>query len=138
MSSRSRHLPRRSVLSVPGSSERFLAKAPGVAADMVLIDLEDAVAPSEKSAARGRAAWAVRELDWGDKVVAVRINSWASAHTLADLTAVVTEAGPRLDEVMLPKADSPAEVVAVDLVLRQLEIEAGLEPGQLGIDVQIE
>lgn len=138
MSDRSRHLPRRSVLSVPGSSERFLAKAPGVAADMILIDLEDAVAPAEKAAARGRAAWAVRELDWGDKVVAVRINSWETPHILRDLIEVVVSAGPRLDEVMLPKAQSAAEVVAVDLVLRQLEIEAGLDIGHLGIEAQIE
>ena len=54
MSERSRNLPRRSCLSVPGSSEKMLGKAPGLGADMVFLDLEDAVAPLEKPAARGQ------------------------------------------------------------------------------------
>lgn len=116
----------------------MLAKAPGLAADMVFVDLEDSVAPSEKAAARVLAREALRTTDWGDKVVCVRLNAWDSAHTLRDLTEVVAHAGPRLDTVMLPKVQRPAEVVALDLVLAQIEREAGLAPGHLGIEAQIE
>ncbi|HLK44848.1 MAG TPA: aldolase/citrate lyase family protein, partial [Acidimicrobiales bacterium] len=67
MSERSRDLPRRSCLSTPGSSERFLAKAPTVAADMTFLDLEDAVAPNEKVAARSKVVDAIAKLDWDDR-----------------------------------------------------------------------
>ncbi len=126
------------MLAVPGSSDRFLDKATGLGADMVLIDLEDAVAPSEKASARARAAAAVRTKDWGDRVVAVRVNAWDSSYTLRDLVEVVTTAGERLDEIMLPKVASAAEVVAADLVLAQLEHEVGLADGHIGLEVQIE
>jgi citrate lyase subunit beta/citryl-CoA lyase len=138
MSSRSRDLPRRSCLSVPGSSDKMLAKAPGVPADMAFVDLEDAVAPTEKAAARPRAAAAIREGDWGDRVVGVRVNAWDSPWTAFDVLEVVPAAGERLDIVMLPKAQSAAEVVALDLVLTQAEAAAGLPSGHLGIEVQIE
>lgn len=69
MSQRSRNLPRRSCLSTPGSSERFLAKAPTVTADMTFLDLEDSVAPNEKVAARARVVEAIRTLPWDDRVL---------------------------------------------------------------------
>ena len=138
MSARTRALPRRSCLSVPGSSDRFLAKAPTVDADMVVLDLEDSVLPAEKEPARGRVVGAVRGADWGDRVVCVRVNAWETAWTAFDVIAVVKGAGPRLDEVMLPKVQSPAEVVALDLLLGQVEAGAGLPRGHIGIEVQIE
>jgi citrate lyase subunit beta/citryl-CoA lyase len=138
MSERSRVLPRRSCLSVPGSSEKMLAKAPGLGADMVFIDLEDSVAYGEKAAARARASAALRDTDWGDAVVCVRINAWDSPFTLRDLVEVVAVAGRRLDTVMLPKVQRADEVVALDLLLTQIEREAGLAHGQLGIEAQIE
>jgi citrate lyase subunit beta/citryl-CoA lyase len=138
MSRRSRDLPRRSCLVVPGSSARFLAKAATLPADEVVLDLEDAVAELAKVEARRAVAAAVRSLDWDERVVCVRLNGWASPYTLRDLLEVVGAAGPRLDEVMLPKAASAGEVVALDLLLSQLEQEAGLPAGHLGIEVQIE
>ena len=116
----------------------MLAKAPGLGADMVFVDLEDSVAASEKVAARGLARAAIRDSDWGDAVVSVRVNAWDSAHTLRDLVDVVALAGPRLDTVMLPKVQRPAEVIALDLVLAQIEREAGLPAGHIGIEAQIE
>ncbi len=116
----------------------MLAKAPGLGADMVFVDLEDSVAAREKVAARGLAVAAIRDSDWGDAVVSVRVNAWDSAHTLRDLVDVVALAGPRLDTVMLPKVQRPAEVVALDLVLAQIERESGLPAGHLGIEAQIE
>lgn len=138
MSSRSRNLPRRSSLAVPGSSDRFLQKATGLPADEVILDLEDAVAESEKAGARARVATAIRELDWGERVVCVRLNGWSTAHTYADVIEVVSASGPRLDEVMLPKAGSPGEVAALDLLLTQVERNAGLDPGHVGVEIQIE
>ncbi len=138
VSVRSESLPRRSCLAVPGSSERFLAKAAGLPCDEVILDLEDAVAESGKAPSRRLVADAVRRLDWGERVVCVRVNSWSSPHTYKDVIEVVSAAGPRLDEVMLPKAGSAAEVVALDLLLSQVERDAGLAVGGIGIEVQIE
>ena len=138
MSARSRALPRRSCLSVPGSSERFLAKGPNVPADMTFLDLEDSVAPIEKEAARARVVDAIKNLDWGDRVLCVRVNAWDSKWTAYDVLDVVGNAGDRLDEVMLPKVQSAAEVVALDLLLAQVEAHAGLPIGHVGIEAQIE
>ncbi len=115
-----------------------MAKAPSVRADMTFLDLEDSVAPAEKVAARARVAEAVRSLAWDDRVLCVRVNAWDTPWTYGDVIEVVGSAGPRLDEVMLPKVQSAAEVVALDLLLTQVEKNAGLEPGQIGIEAQIE
>lgn len=123
---------------MPGSNERFLAKAPGLGADEYLLDLEDAVAPADKAAARPRVAAAARDADWGDAVLAVRVNGWESPWTYLDVIDGVGAAGPRLDTVILPKVQRAAEVVALDLLLSQVERSVGLPAGQLGIEPQIE
>src|SRR5205807_4459959 len=138
MSERTRYLPRRSCLSVPGSSEKMLGKAPGLPADMVFIDLEDAVAPLEKEASRAKAVDAIKNHDWGEKVVCVRVNAWDTKWTYGDVIEVVGNAGERLDEVMLPKVQSAAEVVALDLLLTQVEANAGLPHHHIGIEAQID
>ncbi len=138
MSQRTRQLPRRSCLAVPASSEKMMAKAAALPADMVFLDLEDAVAPLEKEGARAQAADAIKSHDWGEKVVCVRVNSWDTKWTAFDVIEVVGEAGERLDELMLPKVERAAEVVALDLLLNQVEIRAGLPPGHIGIEAQIE
>jgi citrate lyase subunit beta / citryl-CoA lyase len=138
MSERSRYLPRRSCHAVPGSNEKFLAKAPSLPADMFFLDLEDAVAPLEKEAARAKVVAAIRGEDWGDAVVCVRVNAWDTKWTYGDVIEVVGQAGTRLDELMLPKVQSAAEVVALDLVLTQVEINSGLPAGHIGIEAQIE
>src|ERR1700724_203777 len=138
MSERTRNLPRRSCLSVPGSSEKMMGKAPGLAADMVFLDLEDACAPLEKVGARSKVVDSVKNLDWGEKVLCVRVNAWDTKWTYGDFMDVVGNAGERLDEIMLPKVQSAAEVVALDLLLTQVEINAGLPPRHIGIEAQIE
>ena len=138
MSERSRFLPRRSCLSVPGSSEKMMAKAPGLAADMVFLDLEDACAPLEKVGARSKVVDSIKNLDWGEKVLCVRVNAWDTKWTYGDVIEVVGNAGERLDEIMLPKVQSAAEVVALDLLLTQVEINAGLPLRHIGIEAQIE
>jgi citrate lyase subunit beta/citryl-CoA lyase len=138
MSPRSRDLPRRSCLSIPGSSEKMLGKGPNIPADMVFLDLEDAVAPKEKEASRSRVATAIRTLDWGDKVLCVRVNDWSTKWTAYDIIEVVGNAGARLDEIMLPKVESAAQIVATDMLLRQVEVASGLPVGHIGIEAQIE
>jgi citrate lyase subunit beta / citryl-CoA lyase len=138
MSERSRNLPRRSCFSTPGSNERFLEKAPSVPADMSFLDLEDSVAPSEKEAARAKVISAITEQSWDDRVLCVRVNAWDTQWTYGDVIEVVSNAGERLDEVMLPKVQSAAQVVALDLLLGQVEKVSGLTPGHVGIEAQIE
>ena len=138
MSARTRDLPRRSCLSVPGSSEKMLGKAPTLPADMVFLDLEDSVAPLEKEAARSKVVDAIKNQDWGDKVLCVRVNAWDTQWTAFDVMEVVGNAGERLEEVMLPKVQTAAEVVALDLLLGQVEAHAGLPAGHIGIEAQIE
>ena len=116
----------------------MIAKAATLAADMIFLDLEDSVVPSEKPAARARANSALRDVDWLDKVVGVRVNAWDSPFTVDDLVSIVTGTSARLDIVMVPKVQSPGEVEAVALMLNQLEQSAGLAPGHIGIEIQIE
>ncbi len=138
MSERSRYLPRRSCHAVPGSNEKFLAKAPSLGADMYFLDLEDAVAPKEKEASRSRVAAAVRDQDWGESVLCVRVNAWDTRWTYGDVIEVVGAAGTRLDEVMLPKVQNASQVAAMDLLLTQVELNFGLPAGHIGIEAQIE
>ena len=138
MSARTRDLPRRSCLSVPGSSEKMLGKGPTLPADMVFLDMEDSVAPLEKEAARGKVVDAVKNQDWGEKILCVRVNAWDTQWTYGDVIEVVGNAGERLEEIMLPKVQTAGEVEAMDLLLTQVEKNAGLPIGHIGIEAQIE
>jgi citrate lyase subunit beta/citryl-CoA lyase len=115
-----------------------LEKAPTVPADMSFLDLEDSVAPLEKEAARAKVVEAIRKLPWDDRVLCVRVNAWDTKWTYGDVIEVVGNAGERLDEVMLPKVQSAAEVAALDLLLTQVEKNTGLPVGHIGIEAQIE
>jgi citrate lyase subunit beta / citryl-CoA lyase len=129
---------RRSCHAVPGSSERFLAKAPGLEADEVFLDLEDAVAESEKERARELVIAALREHDFGNTTVVVRVNGTGTPHYHRDLIDVVEQAGDRLDAVMLPKVRTPGDVEMTDKLLTQIELATGLDVGRIGIEAQIE
>jgi len=113
-------------------------KAPSLGADMYFLDLEDAVAPKEKETSRARVVEAIRHSDWGDAVLCVRVNAWDTRWTYGDVIDVVGSAGERLDEIMLPKVQDPAQVVAMDLLLTQVELNCGLPAGHIGIEAQIE
>src|ERR1700744_4385904 len=138
MSARSRDLPRRSCLSTPGDNEKFLDKAPTVPADMTFLDLEDAVAPLAKEGARPKVVDALKNLPWDDRVLCVRVNACDTEWTYGDVIEVVGNAGERLDEVMLPKVQYASDVVALDLLLTQVEKKSGLPVGHIGIEAQIE
>jgi citrate lyase subunit beta / citryl-CoA lyase len=129
--------PRRSCHAVPGSSERFLAKAPGLEADEVFLDLEDAVAAAEKDRARDLVIAALREHEFPGTIV-VRVNGTDTRHYYRDLIDVVERAGDRLDAVMLPKVRTPGDVEMTAKLLAQIEMARGLEVGRIGIEAQIE
>jgi citrate lyase subunit beta/citryl-CoA lyase len=130
--------PRRSNLAVPGSSEKMLDKARGLPVDQVFMDIEDAVAPLAKPQARKNIVAALNEGGYGDKIRTVRVNDWTTQWTYADVIEVVEGAGANLDCIMLPKVQTADQVIALDLLLTQLEKTNGLEIGKIGIEAQIE
>ncbi len=129
---------RRSVLAVPGSNTKMIEKAKGLPADEIFLDLEDAVAPVAKAAARENVVAALNSPGWGHQVKVVRVNDWTTEWTYADVIAVVSGAGAALDAILLPKVLDGAQVRALDLLLTQLEKAHGLEVGRIGIEPQIE
>lgn len=129
---------RRSVLAVPASNSRFIEKARGLDADAVFLDLEDAVAPAEKAAARAGAAAALNAGGWGAKVRTVRVNALDTPWTYRDVIEVVEGAGGELDCLVLPKVTTPDHVRWLDTLLTQIEAANGLEPGGIGVEAQIE
>ncbi len=129
---------RRSVLAVPASNPRFIEKARGLAVDAFFLDLEDAVAPSEKERAREAAVAALNEGGWDGKVRTVRINDATTAWAYRDVITVVEGAGAALDCLVLPKVTGPAPILWLDTLLTQIERAVGLEVGRIGIEAQIE
>ncbi|CDO06609.1 citrate lyase subunit beta [Mycolicibacterium cosmeticum] len=116
----------------------MIQKAKTLAADQVFLDLEDAVAPEAKAAARTRVAAALAEPGWAGQLRGVRVNDWTTPWTHADIIEVVGTAGAHLDIVVLPKVTDAAHVRALDLLLTQLELTHGLPVGRIGIEAQIE
>ena len=106
----------RSLLAVPATNHRFLEKAAQSAADAVFIDLEDAVVPELKFEARARAIAAINALDWGRRLVAVRVNALDTEWGCRDVIGLA-EGCPRLDRILLPKCESPSDVHAVEAML---------------------
>ncbi len=129
---------RRSCHAVPGSNPRFLEKAQGLDADQVFLDIEDSVAPIAKPDARKNIVEVLNTGDWGSKVRTVRVNDWTTQWTYRDVIEVVEGAGANLDCIMLPKVQTPEQVVALDNLLTQIEKTMGYEVGRIGIEAQIE
>jgi citrate lyase subunit beta / citryl-CoA lyase len=128
---------RRSELATPASSERMCAKAPTSGADLVFLDLEDACAPAAKESARGIAVNALRDLDWGRTVRAVRINGIDTVWCHDDIIEIVTGARDSLDVLIVPKARTARDVWWVDVLLTQLEGKLGLTK-RIALEVLIE
>src|SRR5437660_11693491 len=129
---------RRSELSTPGTSEKMMAKAAASDADLVFLDLEDAVAPKEKAAARQPIVGALTGLDWGSKTRAVRVNGVHTQWCHDDVIEIVGGAGANLDIIIIPKVKAPRDVWFVESLLSQLQEKSGLEVGRIGIEVLIE
>lgn len=126
---------RRSVLTTPASAEAKLVKAAASDADYVIIDLEDSVAPSHKSAARSAACTAINDLDWDGKTIGVRINGVGTPWVLDDVLEVTSGTGSKLDVLVIPKVVDAADVRFVSTLLDHLELDAD---HHVGIDVLVE
>ncbi|MBZ4557734.1 CoA ester lyase [Mycobacterium avium subsp. hominissuis] len=130
-------LLRRSELAVPASNDNMFDKAAGCGADLVFLDLEDAVPPAFKEESRGKAISALNDLDWGRTARAVRINGLDTPWCHDDLIEVVTAAGRNLDTVIIPKARRARDVWWVDVLLSQLEAKLNLG-NKIRLEVLIE
>jgi citrate lyase subunit beta/citryl-CoA lyase len=122
----------RSLLFVPGDSARKFAKASGVGADILILDLEDSVAPPNKAAARAHVAELLRQGGPRDWRFFVRVNPFDSGLTLADLAAIVQ---PGLDGILVPKAEGAADIVRIGHYLDALETAAAMPLGDVKIMV---
>ena len=127
----------RSHLYVPASDWAMIQKAARSAADAVVIDLEDAVAPEEKAASRANVIRAFRELDFGLRLRVYRINGLDTPYAYRDLVDVLEAVGDRLDLVMLPKANAARDVQFVETLISQIEAAQGFTR-PIGIEAQIE
>jgi malyl-CoA/(S)-citramalyl-CoA lyase len=127
----------RSELCVPGANIRMIEKAPGLGADVVMLDLEDAVAPDDKPQARENVVAALRELDWSGCSVSLRINGLDTHYCYRDIVDVVEQSGRWLDTVLVPKASCAGDIHLVATLLTQIEDAIGLEQ-RIGISALIE
>src|SRR5206468_3289440 len=106
----------------PATSERFLEKAAKSEADTIFIDLEDAVVAEAKSDGRQRAIEALERIDWGDRLVCVRVNGLDTAWGCRDVIEIAAQA-KRVDRLLLAKCESPEHVHAADVMIRAAERE---------------
>ena len=130
--------PHRSELAVPGTNVRAMAKAPTLGADLVFLDLEDAVAPDDKEQARANVIDALLGQDWTGCAVSVRVNGLDTHWCYRDVVEVVEQAGDMLDTVLVPKVGSPSDVEFVATLLDQIEQRNGWPAGRIGIHILIE
>lgn len=126
----------RCALAVPATSTRFFEKAALGAADSIFLDLEDAIAPARKAHARAEAIHALKEMDWGHKLLSVRVNGLDTAWALEDIVDVARNC-PRLDMILLPKTSTAMDVKCVDQILTLIERETNRDK-KIGIEVLIE
>ncbi|WP_371154893.1 L-malyl-CoA/beta-methylmalyl-CoA lyase [Jannaschia sp. 2305UL9-9] len=117
--------PNRCQLFGPGSNPKLFAKMAASAADVVNLDLEDSVAPNDKDVARSNVITAINEVDWGNKVLSVRINSLDTPYWYRDVVDLLEQAGDRLDQIMIPKVGCAADVYAVDALVTAIEAAKG-------------
>ena len=129
----------RSTLAVPASNPGMVEKAADSAADVVFLDLEDAVAPNDKEQARKNAIQLLNDIDWKgkNKITSVRINGLDTHYMYRDVVDVVEQAGAKLDVILIPKVGLPQDVYMVEAKLNQIEMAMGLKK-KIGIEALIE
>jgi malyl-CoA/(S)-citramalyl-CoA lyase len=127
----------RSELAVPGSQPQFFEKAAKGAADIIFLDLEDAVAPDEKEKARKNIIAGLNDVDWRGKTLSLRINGLDTHYMYRDVVDVVEQAGSKLHLIMIPKVGTAADVYALDMLVTQIETAKGLKR-RIGFELIIE
>ena len=129
--------PNRCQLFGPASRPALFPKMAGSAADVINLDLEDAVAPGDKDQARENIVEALNTVDFGAKTVSVRINGLDTQWWVDDVTALIDRGGERLDLIMIPKAGNERDIYAVDAVVSAAEAKVGAKK-KIGFEVIIE
>lgn len=117
--------PNRCQLFGPGSNTKLFPKMAASAADVINLDLEDSVAPSDKDVARANVIEALNTVDWGNKYMSVRINGLDTHYWYRDVVDLLEQAGDRLDQIMIPKVGCAADVYAVDALVTAIERATG-------------
>jgi malyl-CoA/(S)-citramalyl-CoA lyase len=117
--------PNRCQLFSPGSRPAVFEKMAASAADVINIDLEDSVAPTDKDQARANVIEAIGAVNWGNKTLSVRINGLDGPHWYRDVVDILEQAGDRLDQIMIPKVGCAADVYAVDALVTSIERAKG-------------
>jgi malyl-CoA/(S)-citramalyl-CoA lyase len=129
----------RSELAVPATNIRAMEKAPTLGADLIFLDLEDAVAPDDKEQARRNAIEALQDAGrWEGSAVSVRVNGLDTHWCYRDVVDVVETCGDVLDTVLVPKVGSSSDVEFVATLLDQIEQRNGWPAGRIGIHILIE
>ncbi len=129
--------PNRCQLFGPGSRPAIFEKMAASAADVINLDLEDSVAPSDKDEARKNIIAATNDVDWGAKYLSVRINGLDTPFWYRDVVDLLENAADRLDQIMIPKVGSAADVYAVDALVSAIEAAKG-RTKQISLEVIIE
>lgn len=117
--------PNRCQLFGPGSRPAIFEKMAASAADVINLDLEDSVAPSDKDSARENVIKAISDIDWGNKTLSVRINGLDTPYWYRDVVDLLEQAGDRLDQIMIPKVGNAADIYAVDALVTSIEAAKG-------------
>ncbi|MBO9445467.1 L-malyl-CoA/beta-methylmalyl-CoA lyase [Ruegeria sp. R14_0] len=117
--------PNRCQLFGPGSNTKLFPKMAASAADVINLDLEDSVAPSDKDVARANVIEALNTVDWGNKYMSVRINGLDTPYWYRDVVDLLEQAGDRLDQIMIPKVGCAEDVYAVDALVTAIERAKG-------------
>ena len=113
--------PNRCQLFGPGSRPAIFAKMAASDADVINLDLEDSVAPSDKDSARANIIKAISEIDWGKKTLSVRINGLDTPYWYRDVVDILEKASERIDLLMIPKVGCAADIYAVDALATAIE-----------------
>jgi malyl-CoA/(S)-citramalyl-CoA lyase len=127
----------RSELAAPGSNTKFIEKAASSKADVVFLDLEDAVAPADKEQARKNIIEALNDLDWSGYTISMRINGLDTHYMYRDVVDVLEQAVDKLDLIMIPKAGTAADIYALDMLVTQIEAAKGAKK-RIGFEMIIE
>ena len=117
--------PNRCQLFGPGSRPAIFEKMAASAADVINLDLEDSVAPSDKDSARANIIKATHDIDWGNKTLSVRINGLDTPYWYRDVVDLLEQASGRLDQIMIPKVGNAADIYAVDALVSAIEAARG-------------
>jgi malyl-CoA/(S)-citramalyl-CoA lyase len=129
--------PNRCQLFGPGSRPAIFEKMAGSAADVINLDLEDSVAPDDKATARKNVIEAIGDVDWGTKLLSVRINGLDTPWWYRDVVDLLEHASDRLDQIMIPKVGNGSDLYAVDALVSAVEAAKGRKK-RIGFEVIIE